>query len=187
MKEQTLYPIQERIADEPKGSIYYHVDFGEGIAMSGSKEECELARYYFTAGQGTAVEKISNTRFLFDKRDEVRMEIDLTQAVSILRRAHSEELKFFVRLKHGYILSMITNSHYENSTDYIEVCLLKEDGFITEDSDEFIIPYMSIALFADLVGDIKNCECLFGLGTLNSDKTYETMLVEVIKNYQDQE
>ena len=75
--------------------------------------------------------------------------------VRVVKEAR-ETTKFFdLPLANGYNLSVVTNGHWVGSSDkYIEIALLKDGKFFTAESDD-AITRMSLALFADMVGDLR--------------------------------
>ena len=85
--------------------------------------------------------------------------------------------RYKVVLKDGYLLSILTGSHFNSAKlQTVEVALKHNNDFVfgDDDSDASIIHYMTWSLFLDFIGDMNS----INEGKL--DKTFE----EVFRQYQ---
>lgn len=67
--------------------------------------------------------------------------------------------RYRVELKDGYLLSILTGSHFSSAElQTVEVALMYNDTFAygDDDSDLSIIHYMSWSLFLDFIGDVTS-------------------------------
>ena len=80
--------------------------------------------------------------------------LKFSNAVILVGEARHSASFYNLPLTDGYILSVVTNSHYEVGDEYIEVALLKNGEYYKQEILS-IIPYMTLEIFSDLVWELK--------------------------------
>lgn len=106
--------------------------------------------------------------------------INTTKALIKLTLSSDMFRRYRVELKDGYLLSILTGSHFNSAElQTVEVALMHNNEFVfgEDDSDESIIHYMTWNLFLDFIGDVKSWNWNEG----NLDKSIE----DIFRQYQE--